>query len=181
MSFTILKFETRYKGDKATDWVLLAPIGEAFDRTRTWHAVHTLKPNPKVEGEMAVIMKARWQAIEPAYEAWKAGEELPEGGTPLGAWGGVTQTQADFLRSIGIKTVEAVADMSDSAIDRVPFPGRRELPKMAKEYLSSKDATDLAAQNAELRERMAAMEEMLAEAMADKAEQKPAKRKEQAA
>lgn len=164
--FVVLEFKAEYKGDKSTDWVLVAPTGEAFERSRTWYPVHTLKPDPKIEGQMADIMKARWDVIGPAYEAWKKGEEVPENGTPLGAWAGISQDQAKFLKQMGIVTVEAVAEMSDSAIERLPFPGRRDLPGLAAAFLKSKGEVDLAAQNEDLKARMAAMEELLAEKMA---------------
>jgi hypothetical protein len=168
--FVALEFKTEYKGDKATDWVLLAPTGEGFERSQTWHPVKTLEPKENAEGQMAEMMRARWDVIEPAYNAFKKGEEVPENGTPLGAWGGVNADQAKFLKSMGMVTVESVAEMSDSTIDKLPFPGKRELKGLAQAFLDSKDAADLAAKNAELLERVAAMEDMLAEAT------KPAKK-----
>jgi hypothetical protein len=32
---------------------------------------------------MGRIQAARWSIVEPAYKAWKKGEEVPENGTPL--------------------------------------------------------------------------------------------------
>jgi len=161
--FVVIDFKTEYKGSKSVDWVLVAPTGEAFERSRTWYPVSTLEPSDKMEGQMGEIMRSRWDVIGPAYEAWKKGEEVPEDGTALGAWAGISVDQAKFLKSVGIVTVEAVAEMSDSTIETIPFPGRRELPKMARAFLKSKGQTDLAEENAKLHERMAAMEAMLAE------------------
>jgi hypothetical protein len=164
MSFIVLDFRTEYRtGHEPRDWVLLAPSGEAFERTQVWHIVDTLRPNGKLHGDMAVRQEARWAIIEPAYNAWKRGEEVPENGTPLGAWPGVNQDQAKFLRTKGIVSVEQVAEMSDSTIETLPFPGRRDLPKLAKMFLEGQKDADLAAKNAELLERVAAMEEMLLE------------------
>jgi len=168
MSFAVLEFKTVYKGDKSTDYVLIAPRGEGFERVRTWHRVDTLKPSERVEGQMGEIMQSRWNVIEPAYNAWKKGEEVPENGTPLGAWAAVSLDQAKHLRSMGIVTVEQVAKLDDATISALPFPGRRELPALAEAFLDSKSATDLAAQNHALQERIAAMEEMLTESMGEK-------------
>jgi hypothetical protein len=54
---------------------------------------------------------------------------------------------------MGILSVEARAAMSDSTIETLPFPGRRDLPKLAKMFLEAQKDADLAAQNAELLER----------------------------
>lgn len=177
MTFRVVKFETKYESGKAVDMVLIAPLGEAFERTKTWHQVSKLVP-PKDpsrevrEADTFVAMSARWEIIGPAYDAWKAGMEIPEGGTPLAAWAGVTAEQAEVLRALGIRSVEDVRDMTDGTISRLPFPNGRQMPKLARDFLDGADAAKKDAENSELKERIAAMEEMLAEAMAAK----PAKR-----
>lgn len=161
--FTCIEFKTVYKGDKQRDMVLLAPVGEGFERTQTWHYVHTLKPADGQEGPMADLMRERWAVVEPAYKAWQAGEAVPENGTALAAWSGVTAEQVKLLRTMGITSVEAVAEMNDSAIAKLPFPNRRELPKLAKTFLERRGEVALAEQLANAQERIAAMEAMLAE------------------
>lgn len=169
MSFITLDFKTEYvTGKEPRDMVLLAPTGEAFERSQTWHYVETLRPNGRLEGAMGAMQAARWEVVEPAYRAWKNGEEVPDNGTPLGAWAGVSQDQAKFLKTKGIVSVEQVAEMSDSTIETLPFPGRRELPKLARTFLEGQKDADLAAKNAALQERLEAMEAMLQEQMADK-------------
>lgn len=174
MSFIVLDFKTEYRqGKEPRDWVLIAPTGEAFERTQVWHIVETLRPNGKLQGDMAARQEARWRIIEPAYEAWKRGEEVPENGTPLAVWPGITADQAKFLKAKGILSVEQVRDMSDSTIETLPFPGRRELKKLAGAFLEAQKDADLAAKNAELQERIAAMEEMLREQMTDQPKRGP--------
>jgi hypothetical protein len=168
MSFIVLDFRTDYRPNKEPrDMVLIAPAGEAFERTQVWHPVESLRPTGKLKGDMGRIQAARWSIVEPAYNAWKKGEEVPENGTPLAAWPGVNQDQAKYLRTKGILSVEQVRDMSDSTIETLPFPGRRDLPKLAKMFLEGQKDADLAAKNTELLERVAAMEEMLLEKQAD--------------
>lgn len=182
MTFAVLEFKTDYTSGKAVDKVLVAPIGEGFDRSQTWYPVHTLEPKGSEKGQMADIMRARWDVIGPKYNAWKKGEEVPESGTPLGAWAGLSADQAKYLKAMGIVTVEQVAEMNDSAIERLPFPGRRDLPKLAKTFLASKGEADLAAKNAELQERIAAMEDMLLDRSDDKPKRGPGRpRKDEAA
>lgn len=164
--FVILGFKTEYHGDRATDWVEIAPSGEAFERTRTWHRIKDITP-PEVMDENRRaslsyrVMEARWKAVSTAYEAWKRGQDIPLEGTPLAAWAGVTPEQAAHLRAMGIKTVEAVAEMGEGAIARLPFPNARKLPDLAKSFLSSVGEAAKDAEMAAMRERLAAMEEML--------------------
>jgi hypothetical protein len=171
--FVVCGFKAEYKGDKATEWVELAPSGEAFERTRTWHRIKDLRPKDDMDEQRAdsmsyKVMKARWDIIAPKYEAWKRNEDLPEDGTPLAAWSGVSVEQAAHLRAMGIKTVEAVRDMGEGAFTRLPFPNARQLPKLAAAFLASIGDAEKDRELTEMRERMAAMEEMLAEAGATK-------------
>lgn len=165
--FVVLGFKSEYRNDREIDWVEIAPAGEAFERTRTWHRIKDITPPANVDETRAnsighKVLAARWAVVEPKYKAWKAGQDIPEDGTPLAAWAGVSPEQAAHLRHMGIKTVEGVRDMNEGAIARLPFPNARKLPQLAEDWLSSKDAAAKDAELADMRERMAIMEEMLA-------------------
>lgn len=182
--FMVLGFKTEYRGDRAIDWVEIAPTGEAFERTHTWHRVKDLTPPENVDDTRAnsmayKIMLARWNTIGPKYDAWKRKEELPMDGMPLAAWSGVSPEQAAHLRAMGIMTVEGVRDMSESAFTRLPFPNARQLPKLAAAFLSSQGEAEKDRQLAEMAERMAAMEEMLAEQMTGTPKRGPGRPKKQ--
>ena len=170
----ILKFETRYHRDKSVDWVLLAPAGEAMERSQTWQRVDKMDParvrEDRREGESYDYMRERWALIEPAYQAWKQNNEIPETGTPLAAWSGVTEQQAKIMRAVDLRTVEDVAEATESTIQKLPFPNARILKKLAADYLGGRDAADSAEKLAEAEARIAAMEEMIAEMAAAKAE-----------
>jgi len=169
----VLEFKTEYAvGKPPRDKVLVAPIGPASQSTRTWHYVHKIRPpetDDEVERESLSYkdMAAKWEVIGPRYNAWKAGETLPESGTPLGAWAGVTAEQAKVLRSLHITTVEAVRDMGESTMEKLQWPNIRQLPKMAKEYLEGAENTDKDAKIAEMQEQMDAMMALLEERTAD--------------
>lgn len=165
--FVILGFKTEYVGERAIDWVEIAPSGEAFDRTRTWHRIKDIVPPQDVDDTRKdsmsfKIAEARWEFIRPKYEAWKRGQDIPEDGTPLAAWAGVSPEQAAHLKAMGIKTVEAVRDMGEGAVSRLPFPNARKLPQLAADFLSSKGEAEKDRLIADMQERMAIMEEMLA-------------------
>ena len=165
--FVVLGFKTEYRGDRAIDWVEIAPSGEAFERTRTWLRIKDITPRENADetrndSMSHKVMVVRWAFIGPKYHAWKAGQDIPEDGTPLAAWAGVSPEQAAHLQHMGIRTVEAVRDMGEGAISRLPFPNAKKLPKLAADWLSSKGEAAKDAELADMRERMALMEEMLA-------------------
>ena len=167
--FRIVKFWTEYRGTKdPIDMVEIAPEGPGFEKTRTAHRVDRLRP-PEDVSETArdslhyTAMVARWNLIGPAYEAWKAGNEIPDHGTPLAAWSGVSPEQAQALRQMGITTVEAVRDAGDATLAKLHMPNARQLPKLAGDFLSGADAASKDAKIAEMEDRIAAMAEMLEE------------------
>ena len=178
----IVEFRTTYRpGKSPVDKVLLAPEGPGFDKTRTWHRVKDLTPPDGVDQRTADSdthrdMVAKWSIIGPAYEAFKKGEEVPIDGTPLAAWSGVSADQAKFMRGMAILTVENVRDMQEDAIGTLGWPGARQLPKLAAEYLDGVSGAEKDAEITDLREEMAAMRELLEEQAAS---QKPAKKPKQ--
>lgn len=175
----VVEFKTEYRvGKDPVDWVLVAPSGPAYEKTRTWHRVEKLRPPVDADATTKeslsyVNMAARWEVIGPAYEAWKAGQEVPVDGTPLEAWSGVTAEQARFLKAMSVRTVEEVRDMGDAAVSQLRFPNARQLPKLAKDYLEGADSAAKDAKIAEMAERMAAMEAMLEARAEDKPKRGP--------
>lgn len=164
----IINFKTDYSNGKQVDWVLVAPRDSSLDKVQTWHRVKDLKPKEDVSADLAEsehyrALLDRWELVSPAYEAWKAGEAMPETGMPLAAWAGVSSEQADFLKKLHILTVEHVAEMSREDTAKLPWPNSNKLPKLAADFLASKEKSDASAEMEAMREKMAAMEEMLAE------------------
>ena len=167
----IVDFKTEYRAGKdPVDWVLLAPAGAAFEKQQSWHRVAKLRPPENVDdtekgSQKYQDLEAKWSVIGPAYEAWRAGREVPENGTPLEAWSGVTPDQATFLRKMGIKTVEDVRDMGDRALQELRWPNSRRLPDLAKRWLEGEAVAEKDARIAEMQEQMDAMKELLEEQM----------------
>ena len=171
--FVVLGFKTEYAGEKAVDWVEIAPSGEAFERTRTWHRIKDITPPEHIDATRREsigfkVLSARWAVVAPKYDAWKRGQDIPVDGTPLAAWAGVSPEQAAHLRAMGIYTVENVRDMGEGSISRLPFPNAKQLPKLAGEFLSSKGEAEKDKMIADMQERMAIMEEMLAASQSEK-------------
>jgi hypothetical protein len=169
--FVVCGFKAEYNADKVTEWVEMAPSGEAFDKTRTWHRIKDIRPPDKTDrpdGMSYKVMVARWDIIQPKYDAWKRNEDIPDDGTPLAAWSGVSAEMAAHLKTMGIRTVEGVRDMGEGVFTRLPFPNARQMPKLAGAFLSSIGDAEKDRELTDMRERMAAMEEMLAESGAVK-------------
>jgi hypothetical protein len=166
----VLEFETRYRGETATDWVLVAPSGESMQNVQTWHRVDKLNPHLVPEGKREGIsyadMRMKWEVIGPKYDGWKADADVPETGTPLAAWAGVTPEQARMMQSLDLRTVEDVASATESHIKRLPFPSARKLKQLAADFLAGRDGAATAQALADAQDRIAAMEEMLNEQMA---------------
>lgn len=109
-----------------------------------------------------------WAAIEPAYNAWKKGMEVPTTGTPLTSWHGITREQIEAVRVHGLYTVEDVAQMTDAILQKVGGIGMHAVREAARSWDMAKDTRaitqDLAAKDAEidaLKQQMADLMEMM--------------------
>ncbi|MER8745873.1 hypothetical protein NKH54_22725 [Mesorhizobium sp. M1004] len=170
---------------QAEDWVTYSPSHSPLN-TKTTERVRLMLPDPTKmgedqEGEKLKFMTARWMQIQPAYEAFKKGQDIPINGMALAAWSGVTVEQAEVLRQSGIRTVEEVRDLTDGQLEKVRLPSMREMRKQAKLFLENTDVAKAAEREAEkdaiieqMAERMAAMEALLEERTQPKAKAKDA-------
>jgi len=154
--------------DRPVDWVTYAPV-HAVQSTKIVDRVDLMRPPEFVknddEGKKMDFLRFRWEMIERAWKAWKEGIEVPDDGTPLGSWPGLNAAQVNAFRSVGAKTVEAVAAMSDAVIGKVPLPGVREIKRQAALFIEHKSGSALAARQAEAEDKIKALEEQLAAAM----------------
>jgi hypothetical protein len=158
----------------ATDWVTYAPAHSPL-HTGTSDRVRHLQPNDDLlsseNGEKKLFIQARWAAIEPHYEAWKANYELPISGTPLAQWPGVSTAMADELKRYSIRTVEDVRDIAESMIDRIRLPNMRSLRDQARAFLENVRVSEAATREVERDEEIAALKAAMAEQQAAMAEQ----------
>lgn len=83
-----------------------------------------------------------WATLEPYYEAWKKGQEVPTDGTPLGAWPGVTPEQVERLRQLQVRSVEDVANMTDADMDRYGMGGIA-MRQQARAFVEAKKGTSV--------------------------------------
>ena len=82
-----------------------------------------------------------WTVLKPYYDNWKQGQSEPINGTPLGAWPGCTPQLIKVLNSVNIRSVEDLAEMEDSAIQKIAVPALRDKQKLARTFLEAQKAT----------------------------------------
>ena len=180
-------FETRYKKDAITgeltayDVVTYGPLGDPKTvHTREVKRLSAVLPLEECGDNIAYITAHKlWKEIEYAYTNWKQSNEIPDTGTPFAVWDGVTKGQADVLRNMGLKTVEAVADASDIVMNKSGLPNallirdhaRKYIEGQAKSREAAKDAA-LEAENAELKSTVQELMEQMKLLMADAQEKK---------
>jgi hypothetical protein len=181
MGIKVLEFKTEYRiGKDPVDWVSYTGSDSFTEAgnvsSATWERVEKMRPPEYLEndndGLKLAALRHLWAAIGPAYETWKNGEVMPETGTPLAAWGGVNAGQIEALKTIQIRTVEELAEMSDSNMKMI-LPNIRELRNMARQWIERRPEHERDAKFKELEERNAAMAAMLEELMAAKEDDKP--------
>lgn len=172
---TVIEFRAEARPDGSlVDWVHFAGR-DGFNEsgqitTSTWARVKDLQPTEMIRGDddglrFRSLMEV-WRGIEPAYQAWKAGLDVPETGTPLAAWPALSKAELTTLHKIGLKSVEAVAEMRESVAAGGALPNMRALKANAKSWLEGRDAETLQKRIADLEAREAAMMEMLEQATA---------------
>ncbi len=166
-------------------WVSYSPAHSPLNTMNT-ERVRSMFPDPDrlgndEDGVKLRFMQARWSQIEPHYEAFKDGRlDVEVAGTPLGAWPGLYPEQVDVLRRSGIRTVEEIADLKDSQLDKIMLPNMRDMRKQAKLFLDNSSAAAAAEREAkkdamieEMSERLAAMEALLDEKTAPRRKREP--------
>ena len=107
-------------------------------------------------------MPQLWERIEPSYERWLKGQETPVDGTPLEAWPGLTKGQVEHLRLLHVRSVEELAGVTDSTLDKIGM-GARALRERARLFVQAKQGSaqleaalvERDEENARLREEMA--------------------------
>jgi hypothetical protein len=82
-----------------------------------------------------------WQVIQPHYEAWKRGQEIPENGTPLESWPMLNKPQIKVLRGLQFRSVEDLASVTDTDLGRIRLPNARLLRDRAKQFIDARRDT----------------------------------------
>jgi hypothetical protein len=155
----IIEFETVYPSpempiSKETDYVSFSAVGNAKYQVTRMRIVDAQRD-----------MGGLWEVIKPHYEAWKKGEELPEHGTPLAAWNGCTAAMAKTLKSFDVRTVEDIADLTESQVQKIGLGGLYAVRQAAKRWVEAQGTRDIAAALGEKDAQIEQMQEQLAALM----------------
>lgn len=94
------------------------------------------------------------------YRAFKQGQEAPVEGTPLSQWSSLPAYRAAELKALNIHTVESLAQLPDTGIQRIGMGGR-ELVKKAQAFLETAQGNAAAEKYAAENERLRADIDML--------------------
>ena len=128
-----------------------------------------LRVRRPVEGSRNVHETTAWERAEfirPLYEAWRRGEELPDDGTPIAVLNFLRPEDVAALKRSAIRSVEELATLPDSIIDRVPLPAMKDKRRQAALWLQAQDTNKAAAEmkrrDDEISELKAQMAELLA-------------------
>lgn len=161
----VIEFAQKFNAKgKPYDAVLIGPSDD-IQKTQTWRSIDTLKPLDDMRDKSGIKsrhMNHIWNIVEPHYLAWKKGHETPQDGTPLGSWPAITAQQAEVFRAADVRSVEEVANMTETKIGQVRIPDVRGLKKQAAQYLEGRPVADLAEKMAALEEQNRLMAEQLA-------------------
>lgn len=90
------------------------------------------------------------------YEAFQKRSAMPETGTPLAEWAQINRSQVEMLAFVGIKTVEQLANASDTNIGA--RLGGYKLKQLAVDWLGSANTTQLIASNDALKTQVKSLE-----------------------
>lgn len=169
LDLRIVGFKTKYVSRKgkmvAEDWVEYCAPGMAGRSTTMAKIADIKRIRDHIDADdiAGMAARSRWEAIQPAYEAWKRGQEHVPTGMPLAAWNGLSPEQIDVLKMSGVYSVEDLATATDSLLGRIPLPGVRDLKLMAGKFLEAQDKTKFADEMARKDAEMALLREQMEE------------------
>jgi len=108
--------------------------GRPIFRDVEWLDIHIAgDKNTQVSRKVTDFDKQRFSA---EYNAFKRGQEAPVEGTPLQEWALLRPAQVSELLAMRFRSVEDVAGMPDTAVQKIGMGGR-ELKKKAQAWLDS--------------------------------------------
>lgn len=174
LTVTAIQFWTDYEPDpdnpghvRGVDWVKWGKRGDLNTSTNVDKVARIRKPLNATREDGSREENPIWEAIKRQYEAWKAGQEVPDDGTPLDAWSALSKAQAQAFKTAGFACIEHIAEMEDSHLQKVRLPDTRRLRDLARAYVAHRNQNApieaaLAAKDAEMDSMRAEMVEMRA-------------------
>lgn len=97
-----------------------------------------------------------WEYVRPVYEKWQKDNVITTEGHPLEAWPLITKGQIKVCKSLGLRSVQDVANATDSVREKFGM-GFLELRAQAKAFLAAMADTATANRIADLEAKLAAV------------------------
>lgn len=154
----ILDIETDHK--QGSDGTLVAVDKITFGKRgapnyqMTWEVGRLKKDQPQI-----------WEHFRPVYEKWQKDNTIAAIGHPLEAWPAITKGQIKICKSIGLRSVEDIAESTDAVREKFGM-GFLDLRTQAKLFLESKAGAAQAHEMADLRRQNETLKQGLDEARA---------------
>src|SRR5688572_1564479 len=146
---------------REVDMIAYGPVG-AHDRNVTHARIQDLSRVMADDGKQnpaLAMSRYKWDIIRPFYEAYKAGKTHTPDGTPLGAWNALTPEVAELMRLRGVHTIEAIAALNDTHVQRFGIPGLAGLIKLASLFLTNADTSKATAEMDAMKDELRAQKE----------------------
>lgn len=143
---------------KDVAFALITPAGSKDVVEKVWSEWIADKKRQAMSG----MIPAEWIAhFELSHKAWLEQNEPPEFGTSVKMWPALTPSQVQRCVTVGLRTIEDMAEASEEAIQRYGMGGR-DLKEKARAYLQSavdhgkvaERVASLTVENEALRERL---------------------------
>jgi len=101
-----------------------------------------------------------WDALKPHYDRWKEGQDAITDGYALEGWPGITKGQIAACKALHIHSVEGLAGSPDDVVQKLGM-GAMRLRDTARTFATTlaSGTPALVAENAELKARMAQLEQ----------------------
>lgn len=131
---------------------------ESSDRvTRLQKSAEDAKARPEP-------MLTVWDALEPHYKRWKAGQDAVTDGYALEGWVGISKGQVSACKTLHILSVEDLAAASDDVMQKLGI-GFVKIREQARSFVKTlNDGTaKIAAENAQLKEDLAQLRKEMEE------------------
>ena len=141
-NITVKEFFTEFKpmadgNTVAVDYARWTKRGDLHSLVVVDEVARLRKPLPMMDNGVP-MENPKWTVIKAHYEQWKAGQDIPLDGTPLGSWSMLSRRQVEVLREMGYRTVEDLAAIEDSMLSRVRLPDPRIIRDRARQMLEVK-------------------------------------------
>lgn len=125
-----------------------------FDEVEFVEITYAGDRNSKRVQKVTDFDRRRWAK---QYQLFKQGLEPAVSGTAIEQWPMISRSKAEEMKHMNIHTVEALAELPDTAIQNMGF-GYRKLVEQAKAFLAvaneTADVTKVVEENAQLKERI---------------------------